>query len=192
MNIIGAGVVSLMWRASSKPDPSGKPMSRITRSHSPSCSFFSARCLVSTHTTSYGSRSRRSCKVAPSERSSSTSSSRFITGSLRANRIRSPGVREIHHRQKPARTRIGKTDRAVHPFHQMADDVEPDAAAAAARVSHEQFAKLGGIAVKTMAVVAQSHDQTIVTTAPDRHLYLTCLAWPDRILHPIGQHPFPR
>jgi len=36
-------------RASSKPDPSGKPISRIIKSQSPSFSFRSARRLVSTH-----------------------------------------------------------------------------------------------------------------------------------------------
>src|SRR6266404_2698159 len=192
INIIGTGVVSLMSRASSKPDPSGRPMSRITRSQIPSCSFFSARCLVSTHTTSYGSRSRRSCKVAPSERSSSTSNSRFITGALRAHRIRSSGVREIHLSQEPARGGIGKTDRAVHSPDQLTNYVEPDAAPAPARMPHKQFAQPIGIAMKTVTIVAHPHDQVIVVPALHRHLDRSRLAMRDGILDQIGEHTFQR
>src|SRR5260370_6343212 len=98
----------------------------MIRSQRPSSNFFSARCLVSTQATSYGSRSSRSCNVAPNERSSSTSNSRFITGLSRLNRLRSLGVRKIYLRHKPTRTGGGKNDRAVHSLHHLANDIEPD------------------------------------------------------------------
>src|SRR6185369_14261815 len=126
-------------RASSKPEPSGKPISRITKSQTPSFSFFSALCLVSTHATSYFSRSKRSCKVAPSERSSSTSNRRFIVG-LHAIRMLCSGdsrtVRQIKLRDE---TRFGATlerNGAAHPLHQLAHDVKAYSAPAAAAVAH--------------------------------------------------------
>src|SRR5258706_850847 len=192
MNMIGTEVLCLMWRANSKPDPSGKPMSRITRSHRPSSSFFSARCLVSTQATSYDSRSSRSFKVAPSERSSSTSNSRFIAAPLRAHRVRTLSIRKNHLSQKPVRTRVGKIDRAVHSLDQLAHDVEPDAAAAAASMPHEELAQTVEVAVKPVTIVADAYDQMSIAVAFHRHVNLSSLPMGDGILDQICKHALQR
>src|ERR1041385_6658155 len=151
MNMIGSFVLSLMWRPNSNPDPSGSPISEITRSQFPSSNFFSARCLVSTHATSYFSRSRRSCKVAPSDRSSSTSNSRFIIGThtsgmlflgKHAGGVCAHSFRQIQLSYEAALFSAAKLNRTAHRLRQLTHDIKSYAAAAAARVAHKQFAEL--------------------------------------------------
>src|SRR5215471_100406 len=154
MNIMGMVAFDLICRANSKPDPSGKPISRITRSQSPSFNLVSALCLVSTHATSYFSRSRRSCKVAPSERSSSTSNRRFIVGthasgvqlfvfgSEHAGGARDESVGQIKSSDKARVRPTLKLNRPLHSLHELAHDIKAHPTTAAAAVSHKQPAQL--------------------------------------------------
>src|SRR5438105_1450098 len=185
INIIGKVVLPFISLANSKPDPSGKPMSRMTRSHSPSFNFASALCLVSTHATSYFSRRRRSCKVAPSDRSSSTSNSRFIIGirmhassvlffGKHARGVGTHGFGQVQLSHKAALCSAAKLNRAVHCFCQLTHDVKPNAAAAAARVTHEQFAELTQIPLKAAAVIDHSHAQASGVAAYI-HINLRCV-----------------
>src|SRR5215471_21084298 len=151
MNIMGIVAFDLICRANSKPDPSGKPISRITRSQSPSFNFVNALCLVSTHATSYFSRSKRSCRVAPSERSSSTSNRRFIISTNLWRRLGCHGQFKLH--DKAGIRATIKFDLAVHPLYQLTNDIKAHAAATATRVPHKKFAQLLEVAGKTLAVI---------------------------------------
>src|ERR1051326_3234987 len=164
MNMIGRDELDLICRASSNPEPSGKPMSRITRSHKPSLSFFNARCFVSAQYTSYFSRCSRSHKVAPSERSSSTNKRRFITCAFRRRLCKgSDGQRKFKSRHKAAYFTATDLYATVHCFSQPLHDIQANAAAAAARVAHEEFSQFAEVALKAAAVIGEGNPRSSPT-----------------------------
>src|SRR5437868_13687746 len=74
-------------------------------------------------------------------------------GLCRARRVHIQSLRQIPFSYKTALFAAAKLDRAMHGLRQLLHDIEADAAATAARMSYEQFAKLAQIASETLSVV---------------------------------------
>src|SRR6185369_18075171 len=98
-------------------------------------------------------------------------------------------TRQINLSYKSAGFAVTETDLTFHRLSQLANNIQADPAAAAARMANEKLAQLGLVTLKAAPVINHDHRDSAAGVAY-RYFYLGRVPMDHRVLYQVRQHTF--